>query len=187
MLDIILPSIGRPTLLPTVNSIIPQLSENDTLIIVFDGPEAKEAAPKLPYHPRVVVETREEKGGHNGSWARDTGMSLAYGTHLMFCDDDDTYTPDALETVRTAIKQRPDDAHVFQMKYANGLVLWKYPLVKVCNVGTPMFVVPNRADLPPWSDFDSQDGVHDFCWIAAVEALAGPPVFVKNVIAHIRH
>ena len=187
-LSIIIPSINRSTLLNTVKSIVPQLSYDDEIIIVYDGPEHSYLdLSALKYKGSIVQKCTHTNTKNLGASQRDLGIAIATGTHLLFCDDDDIFVPEALTSVRARIKEYPTTPLVFQMRYQrDGSVLWKIPKVAVNNVGTPMFVVPKLAYLPKWTDFDFQVGVHDFWWIDSVAKHVAPPIFIAEVISIIR-
>jgi glycosyltransferase involved in cell wall biosynthesis len=188
-LSIVVPTCGRATLKNTILSILPQMHAGDELIVVHDGPGE--------FWPDVVLtEIRDgatlsfartgEKTANNGASQRDKGMELAKGTHLMFCDDDDIFTPDALAAARERIERTPENMLIFRMQYGlDDHKLWTVPLYELCNVGTPMFVVPNLRLLPSWTGW--QANIHDFLWGKAVQEETGlKAIFIDKVISIIR-
>jgi hypothetical protein len=99
--------------------------------------------------------------GHNwGSDERRYAMSLARGTHLVFCDDDDALLPGAVQAIRAGAEAHPNRPLMFRMIEPGGQVLWRDPVVRCGNHGTPQFVTPNEhARLGTWGtryegDFD---------------------------------
>ena len=182
-LSIVIPSINRSTLLNTVQSIASQLDTDDEIIIVFDGPEHPYLdLSELKYKGAIVQKCTPVNTKNLGASQRDLGISTASGTHILFCDDDDVFVPEALARVRIHIKEHPATPLVFQMRFQlNGEVLWEIPEVRICNVGTPMFVVPRLSHLPKWSDFN-QD-FHDFLWIDNIAKNIAQPIFVAEVIS----
>lgn len=155
----IVPTIGRETLARTVASIEPQLGPGDELIVI-----------EAPYT------------GDFGNRSRDQGCLQATGTMLMFCDDDDVFTPDALETVRAGVGRQTDRVHLFRMDCPDGR-LWTEAEVRMGDVGTPMFVIPNvKALVPSWQNPDGP--FSDFRFLTDTLALHGTgPVFHEEVIA----
>ena len=182
-LSVIVPTCGRATLKNTIMSILPQMQGGDQLIVVHDGPGKPWLESPLEH---LIFDHTAEKTSNNGASQRDKGMELAKGTHLMFCDDDDIFTPDALAAARDAIGRHPNDMLIFQMEYGlDGHKLWSVPLYELCNVGTPMFVVPNLRLLPSWTGW--QANIHDYLWGKAVQDQLGmTPIFVGKVISIIR-
>lgn len=174
----IVPTIGRETLRATVDSIAPQLLPCDELLVVADGPTGYEKA--VVYHPDVV---QGEPSGDYGNKLRDYAMQVAKGKLLMFCDDDDTYTPDALATVRRRCDRQRTRLHIFRMQSARDGILWGEQHLNSCNVGTPMFVLPNNtARLGRWQNSGGPYSDHHFITqTAALHPL--PPVFHEEIIA----
>lgn len=131
-LSIIIPTIGRPTLCNTLASLRGQLLPGDEVLVEFDEPRT----------------------GNWGEKPRDRAIERAKGSHLMFMDDDDTFTPDALATVRTAVARMPDALYLFQAIWCNngapGRVRHDKPEFSGGQCPTPTIVVP-RAVAPRWS------------------------------------
>ena len=134
-LSVIVASGGRPTLARTIQSIVSQLHLEDELIVVVD---------------------QQAPWGHS---SRNRAMTWAKGDHLCFMDDDDVYTSDAFDTIRRGVGEQPDAVHVFKMRYAWGNELWADQEVRLGNISTQMFVVPNRQPLGQWGDVYEGDFV----------------------------
>ncbi len=188
-ISVIVPTCGRLSLKATLLSILPQMRKGDELIVVHDGPgDYWPAIPLNEIGGLLTFSRTPTKTNNSGGAQRDHGMALATGTHLMFCDDDDIFTPNALAAARDRIARYPESFLIFRMQYGlTGANLWHDPVYRVCNVGTPMFVLPNVRVLPRWSQFDESVHVHDFMWGQAVQELTGmPPIFIDEVISIIR-
>lgn len=176
-ISLIIPTIGRPSLLRTLDSVIPQLAHGDEIIVIGDGPQPGARVIIEQAHLRYDLNNCPMCGGDvvlhyletapSRTWGhaqRQFGMSVATGDYIAFLDDDDTWTLVARAMI--ALVTNTDDftrqkcPHIFQMRYANGSVLWQTPQLLCGNVGTPMFVVPNEPEnLGTWSsryegDFD---------------------------------
>jgi glycosyltransferase involved in cell wall biosynthesis len=165
-ISVIVPTMGRPTLLDTILSIIPQLEKDDELIVVSDGLLSLHDITELDSRIRYYEMHRTKDSGNT---QRDYGISVAKGTSLVFCDDDDIFTFDALHNFRLAINGDPNCLWIFRMEYGEnspspGLVLWQDREVRVANVGTPMFLLPNRSDLPKWKT-DKDLAISDFFFL----------------------
>ncbi len=148
LLSIIIPTIGRPELRRTLESLeAAGIRSTDEVFVIADGkhPEARlicedfQGLLNLQY-----LETR--KTGGFGGHQRNVGMGLAKGTHVLFMDDDDRYTAGALEVVRKAVSASPNAPHFFKMESMTDRRpwkrIWEEKRVFLGNVGSPMFVFP---------------------------------------------
>ena len=176
-ISVIVPTIGRATLQAAIDS----CAGADEIIVIFDDVDS--VVLTTPDGSRVV--TGEVCGGDRGYTARTHGIALATGTHLAFLDDDDVFTEDALDVMREHACDRPV---IFRMDASTrGLgVLWRDPAVRYCNVGTPMFLIPNDpARLGEWRAHEDDHG-GDFTFIKGCIQRMGDPVFVDHVTCVVR-
>ncbi len=157
--SIIVATGGRPTLTRTLESLAPQLEHGDEIL---------------------CIRNNEAPWGHA---TRDEAMGRAKGSHLWFMDDDDIAADFALSEIRLTVAEQPDAVHVFKMKHGDR-VLWKDPVVRIGNVGTPMMVVPNVPEsLGRWGTVYEADG-H---FLVETLGLRGDqPVFHEQIVALIR-
>jgi glycosyltransferase involved in cell wall biosynthesis len=163
--SIIIPTLGRPTLMATLSSLVPQLESGDEVLVIRND-------------------------SHDwGAAARNSAIERARGSHLIFIDDDDEYTPDALCTMRDFASRHPDRIGIFRMRWefwnhgTYGRVLWQEPKVEMNNVSTQMFLVPNvSGKVGRW---DAEYG-HDYRFIAETVALQDDPIFCDSIVARIR-
>jgi glycosyltransferase involved in cell wall biosynthesis len=159
--SVIVPTRGRRSLERTLASVVEQLQPGDEVLVRCSD---------------------AEDFGHS---TRQELLRRARGTHLAFCDDDDQLARGALETMRRFVREHPGRIGVFRMRYDNGLVLWREPVVRVGNVGTPMFCVPNvPGKLGRWFDPDvPRNG--DFGFLRTTVELQGEPVFRREIVAYV--
>ncbi|MGZ4384540.1 MAG: glycosyltransferase family 2 protein [Gaiellaceae bacterium] len=164
--SVVVPTSGRPTLLQALESIVPQLEPGDEIL--------------------VVCSDDHDWGGR----ARNSAIERARGTHLVFMDDDDVFTTDALDSMRRFAREKPDRIGIFRMRYEcwrhdrYGQVLWEKPELAWGNVGSPMLLVPNLPEkVGRWDP-----SVHwgDWSFIEETAALQGDAEFVDKVVARIR-
>jgi glycosyltransferase involved in cell wall biosynthesis len=151
-ISVIVPTKGRPTLVNTLLSIIPQLRKDDEIIVAADG--------LLNLDEVIALDSRiqyfEMHASHDsGNTQRDRAIQRARGSHLAFVDDDDVMAEGAMEEFHRASKVDANCIWIFRMEYGEGsstpgLVLWQDPVVRPSNIGTPMWLIPNRPDLPNW-------------------------------------
>lgn len=188
-LSIVIPTIGRQSLLRTLQALAPQLRDDDVLV-VGDGPRPRAA--------RIVDDCgapfRYVQGPATAQWGnaqRQVGLRHALGDYLWFVDDDDTPEPDALETIRQAAAAHPDQALMFRCQWNNysyvpqGTVWWEEE-GDTFHVGTPMLVAPNKPEkLGSWLGevYDQ-----DYVFITETLALYGPEkvTWVPKVILKTR-
>jgi hypothetical protein len=107
-------------------------------------------------------------------------MPRARGTHLLFMDDDDEYTADALARMRRFADEHPGRIGIFRLEYVVGTRRWVDPELRYKNVSTQTFLVPNvPGKLGLWQSDGRRAG--DFCFIEATAKLQGDPIFVDDI------
>lgn len=157
--SVIVPTSGRPTLAGALSSVAPQLLPGDEIIVVCNADRDL------------------------GTRARNSAMSRANATHLLFLDDDDEFVPGAFEKMRRFAFENPGRIGIFREELVEGSLLWTEPIFRKGNVGSPMFVVPNVAEkLAPWVG----DEGNDWYFIEGTAELQGDPIFVDEVVARLR-
>lgn len=177
-LGIIVPTIGRPSLVRTLTSITTQpLEADDVIMVVGQGPAIAATAAEWG-----AVFLTCPPGRHGGAEERMVALRQATTTHLAFLDDDDAWVPGARARIHVAIAATPDRPLIFRMQYSNGRTLWRDPVVRCGNVGTPMIVVPNvRTKLGVWPSRRK----NDFYFLSSLHWPAREIVWHTDVIAHI--
>jgi hypothetical protein len=116
--------------------------------------------------------------GHWGHRSRTAMAQRAKPNMLWFLDDDDLPLPDALADIRKAVGGNVDQAHVFKMKYQQGLI-WRTPEVIQGNVSTQMIVVPqSMTAYVSWGD--RYEG--DFDFIRGLQQTFGELVWHDDVV-----
>lgn len=109
--SVVIPTIGRPTLERSVQSVLAQDGGPDgfEVIVVNDsGKPLPEAAWQRANGVRLVTTNRRER-----STARNTGAALARGEYLYFLDDDDWLLPGALAAFRPLAQSAPGAAWLY--------------------------------------------------------------------------
>lgn len=185
--SIIVPTIGRKTLQETLDSITPQRAADDEVIVVFDGKESEEVNRLAESHSCLLANTGK-RSYDAGSTPRNFGIDKARGDWLLFMDDDDIFTENALTIIRKVIviPQQPTP-HIFRMRCQNGIILWREPRLEYANVGTPMFVVPRlNGNETRWRSGDSGSG-NDFAFIIETLSLRKQtPIWSEEIICLVR-
>jgi glycosyltransferase involved in cell wall biosynthesis len=108
-LTIVIPAYNYARLLPrAISSVYSQLADADELIVVDDGStdNTLEVLQSLAGRiPRLCIHQQKNAGA---AAARNTGIDLSTGEHLIFLDADDELLPNALDAFRTSIRKYPD-------------------------------------------------------------------------------
>ena len=160
--SVIVPTRGRRSILPALESITEQLEPGDEVLVRC---------------------SRDEDFGNT---ARQSMIERAKGTHLLFMDDDDQFARGALATIRTFAREHPGRIGVFRMRYLDGRVLWTEPVLRLRNVSSQMLCVPNvPGKLGRWES-PEYERVADYEFVRATAELQGEPIFREEVVAHIR-
>ena len=118
LLTFIIPSIGRPTLSRTIESLLNQHETNWRAIVMFDGVDPTIESPDA----RITIMRMEKVGllNHAGR-VRNEAIRHATTDWIGFVDDDDTLTPDYMTHVNEHVKADPD-VIIFRMKLENRIV-----------------------------------------------------------------
>jgi glycosyltransferase involved in cell wall biosynthesis len=160
--SVIVPTRGRRSLAATLDSLAEQLEPGDEVLVRC---------------------TRDEDFGNA---ARRSLIERAEGTHLVFIDDDDQLARGALAAMRRVAREHPGRVAIFRMRYLDGRVLWREPVLRERNVSSQMFLVPNiPGKLGRWEN-PAYPRIADFRFISDTVALQGEPLFREEVVAHIR-
>ncbi|MCE9562621.1 MAG: class I SAM-dependent methyltransferase [Planctomycetes bacterium] len=145
-LSVIIPTIGRPTLTRALASIAAQGDLSGVEVIVaMDG-----ACPNAPeqFRRSQLPGCCVELPGPHRDWGHtpvNLVTSRAQHRYLMRLDDDNIYLPGAFRAVRAAIAENPDRPHIFRVRRGppHRDLFWTTPEIRVGNVDSHMFVVPN--------------------------------------------
>lgn len=185
--SVIVPSIGRLSLVVTLKSCDSIFV--DEVIVSPDGRQAYEACACLIEEadirsPVCLLDPIEESlMGQHGHPQRNRAMLAASAPWLCFMDDDDRFVEGAFTRILLGLDAYKP--HIFKARFVGGneagRTLWEDPELRECNVGTPMFVVPNRA-LGWWPS----RRMGDYAFMAETCLLQGDPVFVDEVIAEVK-
>jgi glycosyltransferase involved in cell wall biosynthesis len=178
-LSIVIPTLGRPSLAATLAS----CADADEIVVVLDTSRGGALPCKLPPNSVFAEGDFGVTGGHAG---RAHGISLATGTHLAFFDDDDVYTPGAMDLMRYAACDRPV---IFRMDHYTHGVLWRDREVRFGNVSTQMYLVPNDpARLGTWEPHAPglREPGGDYTFIKGCVEKMGEPVWREEITSILR-
>jgi hypothetical protein len=147
MITFIVPTVGRPSLIQTLNSI--ECWPGDEILIVSNGFRVND--------PRArFIDCKP--GGDWGHTERNFATPFAKGQYIAHIDDDDIYAHGTRALMEDAIQQAVDKPILFRMRFPNGITLWNEKVIRCGNVGTPMMLVPNAPEkLGTWESFVGGD------------------------------
>lgn len=149
----IVPTIGRPSLAKTLDSI--ECLPGDEVIVIgnVDGLTNIDSIRGASYRFMPCP-----AGGDWGHTERNVASPLARGRYVAHIDDDDWYVPGARKLMSDAIEKTPNVPVLFRMRYPNGITLWQEPVLRCGNVGTPMMLIPNAPEkFGTWGSFVGGD------------------------------
>ena len=151
--NVLITTVGRPSLVKMLDSLKSELLEADCLTIVFDGCQQTKTGNLSEFKCKVNIFEEPVALGFYGHGIRNKYASLLeYRTFIMHADDDDVYVKDAFEILRTActnpytlyigkvlnhernIVPNPDHIHKYNTGTSNGIIpyelnkksFWKY-------------------------------------------------------------
>lgn len=172
MITFLIPTLGRASLITTLNSI--ECYPGDEILIVSNGWRVGDSRARY-------VDCKP--GGDWGHTERNYATPFVRNRYIAHIDDDDIYAPGTRALMADAIEKTPDRPVLFRMKFPNGITLWREPEIKCGNVGTPMMLIPNIPEkLGEWQSFVGGDCAFlesskwmpsDYVWRPEIIALLG--------------
>lgn len=178
--NILIATIGRPTLHTMLTSLLPQLTEKDIVTIVFD------AVPAIPLNTeaascRVRIIEEPEQLGFSGHAIRNKYKHLLEETDfVMHADDDDYYVADAFSEIK---KQCVDvnTLYIAKMKFRDiDRIVPFENRVRIDNIGTPCGIIPHWLNkMGRWGHYEpAGDGI----FYEEIAKHAGSIVFLDKII-----
>lgn len=167
MITFIVPTVGRASLIKTLNSI--ECWPGDEILLVSNGFRVRD--------PRArFIDC--EPGGDWGHTERNFATPFATGSYIAHIDDDDVYAPGTRALMGDAISKADGNPIMFRMRFPNGITLWRDKEIQCGNLGTPMFLMPNVPEkLGTWKPFLGGDCAFlESCGWTASEYLWRPEV-----------
>lgn len=202
LLTVIVPTIGRPSLVATLESLAQQrLAQYLEVLVVADTHNRAVDQPSVESMPGCFASLQwlEHDAGHSawGHPQRNWAMERAQGLWVATLDDDDVWVPGAMDSIFGCLGNSDKTFHIFKMMHAqSGVVIWNRRYPSQGNVGTPMMVWKNDSPVGEWGSLYEGDfsfvsstvhklpnGMDDLYWqdkvIASIRPV-GPPAGMQT-------
>ena len=187
---VIIPSIGRPTLKRALESLLNQSDSDWTAYVGFDA-----CTPPEPFSDNRINYSyliKKTGGGHNhGGMVRNHLINLTQADWVCFLDDDDSFRPEYINSLRSEISANPSaDCIVFRMSYnlkdresdlLPTLQNIKNHSAGICQVGISFAV--KKSFLTDNGVFFINDGCEDFRLLEKIKKHGGN-VFLSSLIMY---
>ena len=178
-INIVIATIGRPSLRRMIESLADQVHEDDCVTLLCDGITPPDYIFQL-LACNVVAIANLKKEGYWGHGIRNKYQSGYYGDWIINADDDDIFLPEALDSIRQkAIDQSRLYLFRFRHMGQGGKVYWHTAHKEnwIGNIGTPCMVYSPNVIAPPWAYEYGGDGI-----FAQELASKLDPVYVNKII-----
>jgi UDP-glucose:(glucosyl)LPS beta-1,3-glucosyltransferase len=185
MITFIIPSINRPTLQRTINSLLLQTNPNWKCIVIYDGVEGF-----MFYDNRITTLSINKiglignvnKNGQSGL-VRNEGIKLVDTEWIGFLDDDDTIDKDYVKILFE--KYQDYDFVVWRIKYNNNLILPPLNMNELVfsNVGIS-FCYKNKFEN---LFFDNNRDGEDFDFLMKLQSLTTNFIITPEIFYNVRH
>lgn len=160
-LHVVVPTIGRKSIFRLLDSIAPQLQPQDLVTISFDGQDTSDV------FDEVVARLQGMVGSNvalmEGTPAKDSGNSgrdkyrSRGGDFVLFADDDNYYTAEAFNTIRSIVRHDLEAFYIFRTNLtSDGKIVpnpWESATIELGKIDTGCGVTPVRY--MPVSDWKS--------------------------------
>ena len=155
-INVLIATLGNPSLQRQLNSIAPQLKKQDWLTIVFDSHSTIPCFDLSQFRCNIRQFCEPSPLGYWGHGIRNKYAFLLDPTDfVMHADDDDMYTEDAFDHIRINCVDKTK-LYVFLMKNKDNF--YGYTL-SINHVGTPCGVIPYEYNKQSdWGYFYGGDG-----------------------------
>lgn len=184
MITFIIPSLNRPTIKRTIESLINQTSNNWKAIIIYDGVDGDK------FDDERVTTIKIDKTGlvgpKNGQsgLVRNEGIKLVKTEWVGFLDDDDSLEKDYVKTLFE--KYQKYDFVVWRMTYQNGFIIPPFSMNDLifARVGISFCYKKNIFKELLFSQ--NRDG-EDFDFLMELKKQSNKFIITPEVMYNVRH
>lgn len=174
--NVIITTIGRPSLQQMLDSICHQLNDNDYLTVIWDGGYSSEF--KINTKATVISIINDHPLGFWGHASRNKWQKHLPGDYFINADDDDAFVYDAMSEIRKNCIE--DKLYIFKMYLNEYSILPSTPVIALANIGTPCGVY-RPVNLPEWM----LEYGGDYKFYKELSSVK-EPVFIDHVIYKVR-
>ena len=185
--NVLIATIGRPSLMNMLESLKDQLLEADCLTIVFDGCSQCHIEILSEFKCQIKIYEEQPALGFWGHGIRAKYQTLLEPTtFVMHADDDDTYIPGSFNTLRS-LCVNPKTLYISRM-YGRGSdgIIPRDPSIRAGNIGTPNGIIPYHLNtLARWVNHVHGDGMMYEHLEKEQIALSNDIVFLPTIIYNV--
>jgi glycosyltransferase involved in cell wall biosynthesis len=180
----IIPSLNRPTIKRTIDSLINQSSSNWKAIVVYDGVDGENFSDERI--TTIKIQKTGIIGPNNGQsgLVRNEGIKLTETEWIGFLDDDDTLHTDYVKTLFE--KYSDNDFVVWRMAYQNGLVLPPFFLNKLEFATVGISFCYKKIIFKELVFKQNRDG-EDFDFLMELKKQSNKFIITPEVMYNVRH
>jgi len=183
LITFIVPSINRPTLDNTIQSLLNQTNPNWKCFVLYDGVDGKKFIdPRIEIFKLEKLGNKGERHG-NAGLVRNEGIKMCDTEWVGFLDDDDTIHEDYVKTLFE--KYDTYDFVVWRMKTIDGKI---FPELSRNNL------IKNRVGISisfkskiPNMLFDNNDDGEDFEFVDKLQNTTDNFIITPEIYYNIRH
>jgi glycosyltransferase involved in cell wall biosynthesis len=183
LITFIIPSINRPTIDNTVQSLLNQTNPNWECFVLYDGVDGKEFDdPRIRTFRLEKLGKKGERHG-NAGMVRNVGIEMCKTEWIGFLDDDDTIHEDYVKLLFE--KYLEYDFVVWRMKTTDGKIfpeLTRNNLIKN-RVGISISFKSNIPNI----FFDNNDDGEDFEFVDKLQNTTNNFIITPEIFYNIRH
>jgi glycosyltransferase involved in cell wall biosynthesis len=183
LITFIVPSIDRPTIDNTIQSLLNQTNPNWECFVLYDGVEGRQFTdPRIKTFNLSKIGKKGKKHG-NAGLVRNEGIKMCQTEWIGFLDDDDTIHEDYVKTLVEKYLQY--DFVVWRMKTTDGKI---FPELSRNNL------IRNRVGISisfkgtiPNILFDTNDDGEDFEFVDKLQNTTTNFIITPEIYYNIRH
>jgi len=183
LITFIIPSINRPTLDNTIQSLLNQTNPNWKCFILYDGVDGKNFEDTRVETFRLEKLGKKGRTHGNAGLVRNEGIKMCNTEWIGFLDDDDTIHEDYVKTLFE--KYITYDFVVWRMKATNGRI---YPELTRNNlVKDRVGISISYKNKFPNMIFDNNDDCEDFHFVDKLQNTTENFIITSEIFYNIRH